>query len=405
VLALLSSLLAALGGFGASAQPASAAGAAAKPPGVAADMAVTSVGGLVNPSPDQTVTFLITVVNLGPSPATSVELATQLPTGVRFEPAQSDSRCSETAGVVLCRFSSWDVNAFGIVSVTVTPATAGTLQVTSAVTAAEPDPDLSNNSQTATVEVVEPVEADVSITLPSFAQLYAGQPMFYSVEVQNAGPATATGITATLDFPPGLSPLEQSACTATGTGLTCAYSFGDLPPQRGSGLPILLAPATAGSYTVHGRVSAAQPDPAGSNNSDTGVVDVWAVADVSVEVAESADPATPGRPLTYAVTITNAGPSPASAVRLVNAWSTTVRRGLELLSFTASQGQCSQTAAVTIECELGEVARGGTAAVTVTLWPRGPGTVTDEARVSAAESDPDSANNVDDETTSVGSVR
>ena len=153
-----------------------------------------------------------------------------------------------------------------------------------------------------------------------------------------------------------------------------------------------------------GSVTSDQPDPVVSNNADSTVVNASPAADLSVQIAESADPATPGQALTYTVTITNLGPSPASAVTLADTWSTTVPGGVQLLSFGATQGQCAQTVDRSIDCQLGELASGATATVTIRLRPRGVGSVSDHAQVSAAEFDPDTTNNADSETTRIGSA-
>ncbi|HJU97999.1 MAG TPA: hypothetical protein VJ644_08490, partial [Jiangellaceae bacterium] len=93
-----------------------------------------------------------------------------------------------------------------------------------------------------------------------------------------------------------------------------------------------------------------------------------------------------------------------SAVLLTNTWSTAVRGGVQLLSFGAGQGQCVLTGETTIDCQLGGLASGATATVTVRLRPRGVGSITDQAQVSAAEFDPETADNADSETTRVGSA-
>jgi Domain of unknown function DUF11 len=104
------------------------------------------------------------------------------------------------------------------------------------------------------------------------------------------------------------------------------------------------------------------------------------------------------------VTITNHGPSPASSVALTDSWSTTVRGGAQLLSFAASQGQCGLAAAQGIDCQLGGLASGASATLTVRLRPQGTGSITDQAQVSATEFDPDTANNTDSETTMVAAA-
>ena len=368
-----------------------------------ADMAIASVSDYPDPVfTNQSVGYTVSVENLGPSQATGVELSSALPSGVRFEPDQSDPACTESGGIVTCSFASWDANAAGLIRITVTPSTAGVLQLTFTVTATERDPDLSNNSQTETTTVVQPTEADVSINLPGSVQGYTGQNIFLDFEVGNAGPATAIGVTVTLQFPPGLSPSSGGGvCTDTGSGLSCTYSLGSVPAGRGIAEIIGVTASVAGSYTVQGSVTADQPDPVPSNNSDSTLVTATPAADLSAQIADSADPATPGSAITYTVTVTNHGPSPASAVSLTDTWSTTVGGGVQLLSFAAAQGPCTLTNQ-RIDCQLGGLASGASTTVTVTLRALGTGSVTDQAQVSAAEFDPDTANNAAAETTTVG---
>jgi uncharacterized repeat protein (TIGR01451 family) len=131
-----------------------------------ADMAIASVSDYPDPVfTNQSVGYTVSVENLGPSQATGVKVSSALPSGVRFEPDQSDPLCTESGGIVTCSFVSWDANAAGLIRITVTPSTAGVLQLTFTVTATERDPDLSNNSQSETTTVVQPTNADVSINL------------------------------------------------------------------------------------------------------------------------------------------------------------------------------------------------------------------------------------------------
>jgi uncharacterized repeat protein (TIGR01451 family) len=240
--------------------------------------------------------------------------------------------------------------------------------------------------------------------MPSTAEGFAGQNTWLgSIEVRNLGPATATGLTVTLEFPPGLSPSypPMVQCTETNTGLSCSYPWGSLPPGAASLGIIGVTAAEAGTYTVRGSVTADQTDPVTENNTDATVVTANPAADLSAQIAESADPASPGTVLTYTVTLTNHGPSPASSVALTDTWSTTVRGGAQLLSFTASQGQCVLVADQRIDCQLGGLASGANAALTVSLRPKGTGSVTDQTQVSATEFDTDTANNTNSETTTV----
>ena len=384
--------------------PALAGGSASAEAAAKADMAIASVSDYPDPVfTNQSVTYTVSVENLGPSQASGVEVSSALPSGVRFEPGASDPACTESGGIVTCSFASWDANAAGLIQITLTPSTAGVLQLTFTVTATERDPDLSNNSQTETTVVVQPTAADVSINLPDSVQGHAGQNIWLSIEVGNAGPAPATGVTVTLQFPPGLSQsYGGGVCTDTGGGLSCSYSLGSLPAGGGIAEIIGVTASVAGSYTVQGSVTADQPDPVLSNNSDSTLVTATPAADLSAQIVDSTDTATPGSAITYTVTVTNHGPSPASAVTLTDTWSTTARGGVQLLSFAAAQGQCALTSNQRIDCQLGGLASGASTTVTVTLRALGTGSVTDQAQVSAAEFDPDTANNTGAETTTVG---
>jgi uncharacterized repeat protein (TIGR01451 family) len=378
--------------------------AEAEPP-ARADMAIFDVSDFPDPATQsEAVRYQVEMANLGPSTATDVRLTVQLPTGLRFEPSMSDSSCTESAGMVTCSFASWDANAAGVIVLSATATTPGLIDLTFHVTANEPDPHRANNTSVETTQVNEAIEADLSIAVGD-AQGYAGQPIFLSVGVFNGGPADATGITVTLEFPSGLALAEgeQGSCTVgEGGTTTCQLGFGSIPSGRGSARPIELHSDTAGTYSVTGSVSADQPDPNTSNNSDVGTVAVHPAADLSVSKADSSDPAKPGQKLTYTVTVTNSGPSPATEVKLFDTWNTDVSGGAVLLSFTPTQGSCAQTGAASIECQLGTIAAGANAVVTIVLRPRGSGTISNTASVSAAEFDADSANNSVTEMTQVG---
>ena len=77
----------------------------------------------------------------------------------------------------------------------------------------------------------------------------------------------------------------------------------------------------------------------------------------------------------------------------------TLPAGAAFVSASASQGTCIGTAPVT--CSLGSLASGTTATVTVKVRPSAAGTATSTASVTAAETDPVSANNTATATTAV----
>jgi len=134
-----------------------------------------------------------------------------------------------------------------------------------------------------------------------------------------------------------------------------------------------------------GATGAAIADPQGLG---TIVNDDQPAADVSV--AKTA-PATvsPGAPVTYTITVTNAGPQSASNVTVTDV----LPAGTTFVSATPSQGTCSGTTTVT--CTLGAIAANGNATIALTVnAPLTPTTLSNSATVTnTPEIDPTPGNN------------
>jgi uncharacterized repeat protein (TIGR01451 family) len=347
------------------------------------------------------VAYSIAVGNRGPGTATAVTVTAQLPPGVSFQSSTLDNRCSATVALLTCDLSTVVPNAVLPFIVELRPTLAGPMSLTFTVSSAERDVHPADNSQTATTDVLPP-KADVVLDLggPGTQQLYAGQPFFFGAGVGNFGPAPATNATAVLRIPAGVSVASNAACVPDGAG-SCTFGPMDLPAPGGVlGLLEMLA-AAPGTYTISGSATADQPDPDLTNNTGSVTFTVAPAADLSVTIAESADPTRHGQPLSYRVAVTNNGPSPASDVTLTDEWSSTDLRELALLSMSASQGQCALTASARVDCGFGELASGATATLTLQLRGRGVGTVTNHAQATATEYDANTANNAATETTAI----
>lgn len=250
--------------------------------------------------------------------------------------------------------------------------------------------------------VTEPSKADVWIdasgsSLPPYVG-WSG-PLVYVVG--NFGPATATGVTAIFEIPTGLRASPTESCITRDGGQTCSVDVGSRFPGQAPRSSITIVAEAPGSYTIRASVTADQPDPVPANNVDAVSALVLPAADVSIQVTESADPSRPGRPVTYTAMVINNGPSPATGVALTDTWRASAAGGVKLLSFDTSQGACSP-ASGGLHCQLGGLEAGGSASITVTFQPRRKGTLTNTASITAAEFDPNEANNTDSETTTIG---
>ncbi|MFZ1708673.1 MAG: DUF11 domain-containing protein, partial [Anaerolineae bacterium] len=115
-----------------------------------ADLALAIVDAPDPVQPGAVLTYTVTITNYGPLGATAVVLSDPLPAGVTFVTAIPDQgTCSEAGGVVSCSLGALASQASIQVRIVITTGAAGTLTNTVTVTAAEPDPDLGDNSAVA----------------------------------------------------------------------------------------------------------------------------------------------------------------------------------------------------------------------------------------------------------------
>jgi Ca2+-binding RTX toxin-like protein len=157
---------------------------------------------------------------------------------------------------------------------------------------------------------------------------------------------------------------------------------------------------TASSSTTYW-IQASGIGPQNGGVLDLNVVATTPGADVSVSVAESADPVSLGGDnLTYTLSVANNSTSGATGVTANTALS---GASAGIVSATPSQGSCS-ISAPNVNCTLGSIAASGTATVTITVTPAATGTITATATVAATETDPNTTNNTDAESTTVNNT-
>jgi uncharacterized repeat protein (TIGR01451 family) len=232
-----------------------------------------------------------------------------------------------------------------------------------------------------------------------------GQSVTYTITASNAGPDTAHGAVLLDTLPPEL----------VGATWTCSASAGSTCTAGGSGsiddVFNLLVGGTL-TYTVTGTVDPAATgflintatvagvtDPNPADNSATDGEPLEPQADLGVTKTDSADPVSPNDPLSYTVTLTNAGPSDATAVTLTDA----LPAGVTFVSSSPGPPTCT-LAGATVTCNLGVLAAGGTGTVTinVTVNAGAAGILVNTATVAGGEPDPNASNNSGSAATAVG---
>jgi len=346
-------------------------------------------------------TYDLTVGNSGPRAATGVQLTDTLPSSVTFESATpSQGTCSQTGVIVSCSLGTVGNGANATVQIKVRPQATGSITNTATVASNVNDPSTGNNSASAAT-TVNP-GADLSITnVDSPDPVLAGEVLTYAVGLQNSGPSTATNVSVSDTLPPGsvfvsATPTQGSCSQASGT-VSC--SIGNLPSGASPSISIQVRPQAAGTITSSASITSLTPDTDTANNSASAQTTVDPAADLSITKTDSPDPVRVGQQLTYAVTIDNAGLSPATDVSV----SDTLPAGVTFDSATPSQGSCSE-ASGTVTCSLGTVANGAGASVSITVTPQAAGSITNTATVSSAVTDPSPADNSASAVTTVDPV-
>lgn len=119
-------------------------------------------------------------------------------------------------------------------------------------------------------------------------------------------------------------------------------------------------------------------------------------SDLSITKTDSADPVAENSELTYTLLISNAGPDAANGVQVVDDLPSQV----DPISATTTQGSC-ETKGKKVTCELGALASGGAATVTIRVRPTKAGQLSNTATVTSAGADLYAENDVDTETTTV----
>lgn len=235
---------------------------------VGADLAVTQDA---SPDPvfvEDELTYLLTVSNNGPLPATDITLTDELPVGAELISATpSQGNCSNTDTTVSCELLSLANGADATITLVVKPTQAETALNSATVSANESDPDPSNNTaeQKSTVDPV----SDISITHMPSNGVAAGEILTYTLNIANAGPSPASNVIITDELPAETTfhsvSASQGTCQPQGATVTC--DLGDLAKDANASINLIIMPETAGTLTNKASVTANEFDPDESNNS------------------------------------------------------------------------------------------------------------------------------------------
>jgi uncharacterized repeat protein (TIGR01451 family) len=318
-----------------------------------ADLALTKTVALNSVAAGQLLTYTLVVTNSGPSSANEVIITDSLPFGLIFTTTGSSQECHGAANVV-CKIGSMavtDARAVTLVTL-VLPNTRGQIVNSALVAGLESDPAGGNNTVTDVATTVT-ARTNLNITkagMPTDA-VTLGEVLTYTLGVTNTtGPSSAQTVIVTDVLPRGVSvnsikstadKLDEPACLTESITVTPtadprrAYPTTQVRCNLGTlhpiGDPVLNNPHSA-FVTVIVTVT----NSAGSTIANTAAVTATETPAVmtsnfvthnvsgtlaNLTITKSAEPlteVTPGRAVTYTLTITNEGPFSAYNVSVTD---------------------------------------------------------------------------------------
>ena len=336
--------------------------------------------------------YSITVTNRGPKTAKGTTFNQVLPSNVVYISGTiSQGSLSYAGGVVSGNIGSLAPGVVVTAKITVIPTQAGTISSTANVSAtSDPDFDLSNNTILITSHVSPPT-SDLAVGLVGAPNpVLLGNTLTYTVSVTNNGPSIATGVMVSNQLPASVTVVSASPSqgTTTTSGNLVLFNFGAINSGGLATATISVLPGAQGAITATATARANQNDPLLANNTAKTTVVVGPAADLAARFQDVPGAVVLGSNLVYTVVATNSGLSAATAVVL----NQSLPPGLNVLSSSSSQGTLTQSNNV-IVCSVGNLPVGGSVQMTVVGLPTTVGTNVSSVVISAAESDPNTANN------------
>jgi hypothetical protein len=325
-----------------------------------------------------------TVRNRGPHAASPSELTLTLPAWLT---PTVPGTCARTAQTLHCTIPPLWLNDTYDVSLPLSvSASGGTGQFTAALTTHEADTDRSNNNFSLAVTGSELANLALGVAVNANV-LDRGASTRTTWSVLNQGPSPSTLTTLDVQIPPGLNVTGH-----TQTRGTCAMDTGvfncDLGTLNAGQTAIVtldVQAATPGSRDIVGSADGAGSD-SGNLHDNHVTVTVRPVGDVSVVLAESADPIQVGTSFDYTATVRNLS-GDGSGVHV-----TVPVTGARVSLAATLNGSCTRTD-TQVDCDITNLAAGASTTIDIHLDALTAGIATATATATYAGVDTDTTNN------------
>lgn len=341
------------------------------------------------------VTYVATVTNRGYLPAASVSLAMQLPGRASVVSTSTNLGVvvTDSGGQALVSIAQLQPGQSIVLTVVVQPSAAfsGALTASATATMAQTDSKPGDESATATANLTAVVDVSLALTSgPTSA--YNGDTLTYVFTASNAGPGTASNVVMTLPFGSGVVYLGATGSQGSGSlsGGQLVVNLGSLGPGASATVTVQLLAAAVGPYATSATIATNDYETDSSNNSAAIRTTLLGRADLNLTM-QAPTVAPLGQDLYYSIVITNNGPDTAKNVVVLDQIPT-----LSTLVSAAFDGGSATFANGIVTANLAALNTGASAVLRIIVRSNGAAqaVLTNAARVSGDEQDPNPADNV-----------
>jgi len=248
--------------------------------------------------------------------------------------------------------------------------------------------------------VISPAAPAVDLGVLTKSSQYPGvqgTPLTFAIDVYNAGSLDASNVQLINPLPANASFVSVTTSQGSCLGNTTIYcDLGNLASAAKATVKLTLIPTLVSNLVNTATVSSDEVETNTPNNTGSDLVYVIAgSADLGVTMSGSASTVNRLSNLTYTINVKNNGPTTGNGVVVTDS----LPSSMTFVSASSSQGTCSGTTKVS--CNVGTMANGASAKVTIVVQPRIRGTYTNAVSVSTSNQDSNVTNNSASVTTRV----
>ena len=338
----------------------------------------------------ETITYIATITNFGPTSASGVKLASQVPAGMEvISYSVSRGTCTNVGGTINCDIEALAMGGTEQLMVEVRTPRGGTYTNRVTVSADQLDTQPVNNLALQTTTIEPRVDLGVDM-IASRTPALLEQPLIYIVALTNLGPDGATGVRLVEELPPGVllvsAAPSQGSCSNQSGVVNC--NLGAIAARGRASVLLTCRPTLLGPITNLVSVSSDQPDNNSTNNVTQNLNTVDPVAELQISMSDAPDPVALSQAITYSIFLTNRGPNVGSNIVV----SDVLPPSLQFVSAQTTHGACTNDGNA-VGCAIAEFAPGERAVVTIVATANNVGSVANTATVVGQPVDPNFLNN------------